>query len=129
MTTTREQLRAAILQPRPMPFRDVEVGIWKTPENPNGMVRIVGMTGAERDHWEALRSPIVNGQIKADRENQRANMLAKCLHDPVSGERLFKDEEAMLLGNVAAEILDPLFLVAAELSGVGATLEKLKGNS
>jgi hypothetical protein len=122
VTTTTEQLRAAILTPRQPPFKDVEVKGW-------GLVRLVGMTGAQRDHWEAQNVRVQGGQIQANRENQRARMLIECLHDPVSGERLFTDEHAPALGHQPAEILDPLFLEAAALSGVGATLESLKGNS
>ena len=128
MTTSKEQLRAAILQPRQPPFKDVEVGIWKSPDNPQGMVRVVGMTAAGRDHWEATNTRVEGGTIKTNRENQRARMLVLCLYDPVSNEPLFKEEEAAALGMTPADVLDPLFLLAAELSGVGTKLESLKGN-
>lgn len=128
MMLSTEQLRAAMLQPRQPPFRDVEVAAWATADNPKGLVRVMGMTAAARDHWEAQNTRVENGKVQANRENQRARMLVECLHDPISGERLFTESDAPAFGHQPGELLDPLFLLAAELSGVGTTLEKLKGN-
>lgn len=120
---TKEQLRQAFLTPRAPPFRDVFI------EQLGGTVRVIGMTGAQRDHWEASSVRVENGQPVQHQENQRARFLVQCLADPADGVRLFKDEEAPALGFVPAEILDPLVVLAAELSGLGTTLAKLKGNS
>ena len=120
---TKEQLRQAFLTPRQPPFRDVFI------KELGGTVRVIGMTGSQRDHWEASNLRIEHGQPVQNKENQRARFLIQCLADPADGALLFKEEEAPALGFLPAEILDPLVVLAAELSGLGTTLEQLKGNS
>jgi len=82
-----------------------------------GHVFVRGMTGAERDAFEAS---LVVGRGKSrdvSTANIRAKLVARCLVTE-QGERLFTDAEADALGAVRADVLTPIFSVAQRLSGV-----------
>lgn len=80
-------------------------------------VTVRGMTGAERDAFEA---GCVAGRGKR-RElsllNVRAKVVAFCCLDE-QGARLFSDADAEALGHVRADVIDRLFAVASRLSGM-----------
>lgn len=82
-----------------------------------GDVIVRGMTGKERDAFEAS---LVEGKGKKrdiNTKNLRAKLVAFCCIDP-EGKRLFSDSEAEVLGDVRADVLDRLFSVAQRLSGI-----------
>lgn len=87
---------------------DVEVPEW------GGTVRVAGMTGVERDRFEA--SVIGNGK-KMQLGNMRARMVALCMVDE-SGERLFGTADIAALGSKSAAALERVFAVAQRLSGL-----------
>ncbi|MEU3281768.1 hypothetical protein [Streptomyces antibioticus] len=99
-----------------------------------GEVLVRGLTGAERDAYEAsiqqIRpKPDGTKEVVLVRDNARAKLLVKCLVDE-EGNRLFKDTDAPALGKKNGAILDKLYDVAAELSGMGDAAEKeIEGNS
>ncbi|MGW0579638.1 hypothetical protein ACWD25_27565 [Streptomyces sp. NPDC002920] len=99
-----------------------------------GEVLVRGLTGAERDDYEAsiqqIRPrPDGSKEVVWVRGNARARLLVKCLIDD-QGNRLFKDSDAPALGKKNGAILDRLYDVAAELSGMGDAAEKeIEGNS
>lgn len=103
--------RADLLKAIGLPRRIVPV-----PEL-GGDVIIQGMSGAQRDAWE---SSLVEGKGKRRRMNTaniRAKLVAQCAVDE-AGERLFSDADAETLGHTRVDVLNRLFAVAQELSGV-----------
>lgn len=84
-------------------------------------VVVVGMTGKDRDAFEAS---LVSGKGKkrdVKTDNIRAKLAARCIYTAPpdqGGVRAFTDAQADELGEVRASILSPIFTVAQELSGV-----------
>jgi len=82
-----------------------------------GDVIVQGMSGAQRDAWEAS---LVEGRGKKRRMNTaniRAKLVAQCCVDQ-DGRRLFTDEDVEVLGTARVDVLNRLFGVAQKLSGV-----------
>lgn len=91
---------------------DVPVPEW------NGTVRVIGLTGTDRDAYEASFVD-AKGKPAAQRlRNIRAKLLVKCLVDE-DGKRLFTDDKAQVLGAKNGAVVDRLFDVARRLSGIG----------
>ena len=127
LTTGGERMtylsRDTILQREDIVTEDVEVPEW------GGTVRVRGMSGVERDAFEA--SLIVqpeeqaNGKRKRRRQqatktsmaNVRAKLCAWCIIDE-NGAKLFSDADVVALGAKSAAALDRIYAVASELSGI-----------
>lgn len=87
---------------------DVDVPEW------GGTVRVVGLTGAERDRFEA--SVVGNGK-KMQLSNLRARLISLCVVDE-AGDRLFGTADVSALGNKSAAALERVFSAAQRLSGL-----------
>jgi hypothetical protein len=116
---TKQQILAAL----DLPTEDVNVPEW------GGVVRVRGLTGADRDAFEAS---VMTGRGR-DREvnlrNLRAKLVAMSLVDE-RGNRLFTDDEAIALGAKSAVALERVFAVAQRLSGLtAADVDELSKNS
>ena len=114
---TREQILAA----DDITTEDVNVPQW------GGSVRVRGLTGVDRDAWEAEMAdvqPSGNGKAKGNvavtmkRDNIRAKLVARCIVNE-AGTREFSDSDIEALGNKSAAALDRIFGVAMRLSGIG----------
>lgn len=120
-------LAKAILGATDLPHEEVFVEAW------GQWVRLRGLTGAERDDYEASHQNIEwgkNGAIKKMERvgNARARLLVRCLVDG-DGRQVFKPEDAEALGAKSGEALDKLWQVAARLSGIRESdIEEKKGN-
>lgn len=81
-------------------------------------VQVRGMTGSERDAFEAS---CIEGRGKKrdlNMKNLRAKMVAFCCVDE-QGHRVFSDgADVLALGAVRADVVDRLFGVAQRLSGM-----------
>ncbi len=114
--------RDDILKAQDLPVEEIEVREW------GGLVRVRGLTGAERDAFE---QSIVERQGKKARmnlRNVRAKLVALCVVDE-QGNRLFTDDDVEALGRKSAAALDRIFEVAQRLSGLTpADVEELLGN-
>lgn len=109
--------KSNILEAQDLPRVLVDVPEW------GGHVWMRGLTGTERDAWEAS---IIGDGKKQNLVNIRANLVGKCLVDE-HGERLFTDAELAGLGRKGAAALDRLFARAQELSGLRqADVEKIE---
>lgn len=119
---------SSILEAEDTQIRPVDVPEW------GGEVLVRGLSGIERDAYEAgiqqIRpKPDGTREIHFNRDNARAKLLVKCLVDD-EGNRLFKDTDAPALGRKNGAVIDRLYDVAAELSGMGdATEKEIEGNS
>jgi hypothetical protein len=82
-----------------------------------GDVIIQGMSGKQRDAWEASLVTQRRNRRTVDTHNVRARLVVCCLiHE--DGSRMFTDDEADALGNMRVDVLDQLFDIAQRLSGV-----------
>ena len=100
-----------ILQAQDLPIERVSVPEW------SGEVLVRGLTGAERDKFEA--SIVIRKGDKAEfnPDNMRAKLVALCVVDE-QGNRLFSDKDVEFLGKKSAAALDRVFQVAQRLSGI-----------
>jgi hypothetical protein len=114
--------REAILAAPDIKTEQVAVPEW------GGTVLVRGMTGAERDEYEAT---LVVGKGKnrdVNMRNARAKLVVRCLVD-ADGKRLFGDADVAALGKKSATALERVFDVARRLSGMSdEDLEELMGN-
>lgn len=114
--------REQILQAEDLVYEDVEVPEW------GGTVRVRGLTGAERDQFEASIVSLNGRQSKVDTRNVRAKLAALTIIDE-DGKRLFTDQDVRQLGLKSAAALDRVFDVAQRLSGLSdQDIEELAEN-
>ncbi len=106
-----------------MAIRDLLLGANKPPTETVSLpelktsVIVRGMTGSERDAFEAS---CIEGRGKkrdVNTKNIRARLVAFCCVDD-KGDRVFSDGDAKQLGDVRADLLDRIFSVAQRLSGM-----------
>jgi hypothetical protein len=118
-------IKAAILAADDRPFEDRDIPEWGV------KVRVRGLTGAERDAYEARAvKASQNGQnVEVQLANFRARLVVKCLLDPETEERIFSDADITALGTKSGKVLDGLFDVCTELSGMSeAAVVRAEGN-
>jgi hypothetical protein len=111
---TKQDLLAAAAAPQ-LPCEPLALTIGRQTKQ----VWIQGMTGKQRDAWEASLVVGRGNRRRMDTLNIRARLAVRCLVDKPAGERLFSDAEAEILGNLPVAILNPIFEQAQRLSGVG----------
>jgi hypothetical protein len=115
--------KTAILAAQDLQTEDVEVPEW------GGAVRVRSFTGRERDAFEASMVRGDGRDRRVDLTNMRARLVGLTVIDE-SGQRLFTDEEADLLGAKSGAALDRIFAIAQKLNGLsGADVEELAKNS
>lgn len=109
----------AILNADDLDIEDVDVPEW------GGTVRVRGMSGIERDKFEARFA----GDRAKQGENFRAHLAAACMVDD-QGKRLFRSEaEVKRLGDRSAQALSRVCDVAMRLSAItDEDQEELEGN-
>ncbi len=116
---TKEQ----ILRVKDIETRTVHVPEW------GGDVLVRGMTGIERDQFEAKILDQSGKKTKVNLQNARARLVAITCVD-ADGNRIFTENEIVLLGTKSAAALDRVYDVAASLSGISdEDIEELLGNS
>lgn len=104
---------------------DVDVPEW------GGTVRVIGLSAADRDAYEAALAATTKGDATAMArlQNFRAKLVVKALVD-ADGKRLFSDADAKELGTKSGKVIDRLFDVVRRLSGMGKdALEQGKADS
>ncbi len=106
--------REDILSVQDAQTREVDIPEW------GGTVRVRGLTGAERDRYEASLWEGRGRGRRLNLENARAKLLVLTLVDE-SGAPLFTRQDVDRLGAKSAAALDRLFDVAQELSGISNT--------
>ena len=100
-----------ILKQDDLQLKGVDVPEW------GGHIYVRGLTGTERAKWESyVVSVTKNGKPKPN-ANLRESVLIYALCD-ASGKRLFKDEDAHLLAEKNGAVIEKLFKIAADLSGL-----------
>jgi len=92
-----------------------------------GDVWVYGMTGGERDAFEAEVLIQRKGGAHIDTRNIRAKMAARCIRNE-DGKRMFGDGDIKALAKKSAKALDRIFSKAQELSGISdEDVEELAG--
>lgn len=116
--------RDAILAADDLPAEEVDCPEW------GGTVVVRGLTGAQRDEWEASTTVVRGKTAVRDTANARAKLVALCVVDHESGEPLFTRQDVDALGRKSGAALGRVFGVAARLSGLGdEEVDELEGNS
>lgn len=114
--------RDAILAASDAVTEDVDVPEW------GGTVRVLGLTGKERDEFE--ESMLVKRGKRRDVSlvNARAKLVSLAVVDE-DGKRIFSDVDVAELGNKSAAALTRVYEVAARLSGLSdEDVDELEGN-
>ena len=109
-------------------IQDIKTELVDVPEW-GGTVALRELTGAERDAWEAQMVKVINGRREADLDNLRAKLVAACLVDGETGDRLFDEKTVSQLGNKSAITLDRLFKIAQRMNGMDGVEEQQKNSS
>jgi hypothetical protein len=92
-------------------YEDIEVPEW------GGEVRVRGMSGTQRDDYEASILQQNGSDRKVNLANARAKLVARCLVD-ADGRLLFSADDVRALGRKSARALERVFDKARELSGM-----------
>ena len=94
-----------------------------------GEVLLKVMSGDERDEWENELYQINGKDVKINRKQARARLLARIIVDP-SGKPLYGDKEISALGKKSSVVLDRLWTAARKLNRLDAKdIEELAKNS
>ncbi len=83
-----------------------------------GEVLVRGLSGRERDGFEASVLEMRGQDTKVNLINLRAKLVAHCVIDAETGRRLFGDADIAALGDKSALALQRVFDVAQRLSGL-----------
>lgn len=109
--------------------REVHVPEWADPETGDDVVFVKALSGAERDAYEGSLRSIRGSTVIPNLANARAKLVARALVDE-NGQRIFTDKQIDQLGSKSAAVLERLFDVAAEMSGLNdEDVEQMVGNS
>lgn len=91
-------------------------------------VWVVGLSGGERDAFEASRLEGKGKRQKTSLVNFRGALLSRVLHDE-SGNRIFDDADAEWIGQQPVLVIEDLFEAAMRLSAFRqADVEELEKN-
>lgn len=97
-------------------IRDIRTETVFVPEW-GGAVKIRAMTGKERDAWETALFQIDGKDVKMNKENLRAKLVALTVVDE-AGQRLFTEADVEALGSKSASALDRVYQASQKLSGL-----------
>lgn len=97
-------------------IRDIRTETVFVPEW-GGAVKIRAMTGKERDAWETALFQIDGKDVKMNKENLRAKLVALTVVDE-AGQRLFTEADVEALGSKSASALDRIYQASQKLSGL-----------
>jgi hypothetical protein len=101
----------AIWQVQDIQTVDVEVPEW------GGTIRLRGLTGSQRDAFEASSVQMVGTDARLNQRNLRARLIAACAVDE-EGAPLFERSDIIHLGNKSAKAVDRVFDACLRLNGM-----------
>ena len=114
--------RADILAAEDIDYEYLDVPEW------GGTLRVRGMTGTERDRYDAESFIAGQKQGGTPLDEFRVRRVAKCIVDD-NGLRIFSDQDIAALGQKNGAVLDRIDDVIVRLSKVGeAAVEKEKAD-
>jgi ribosomal protein L12E/L44/L45/RPP1/RPP2 len=103
--------RDDVLKAEDLTTEEVDVPEW------GGSVLVRGLSGRERDEFEASMMVRRGKRYVPDTANVRAKIVARCVIGD-DGERLFTDSDVDALGEKSGAAIDRVYEVAARLSGL-----------
>jgi hypothetical protein len=86
------------------------------PEPDSWVLRLKGMTGTERDRFEASMQP-KGGSKKPNLENFRARLIVQCAVDD-DNNRIFNAGDVKMLGSKSAKAISRVFDRCQEMNGL-----------
>lgn len=95
---------------------DIKTEVVEVPEW-GGTVLVRGLTGRERDSFEASIMERRGKQLVPNVANVRAKLACRCIIDE-NGRRVFSDQDADELGEKNASAMNRVYDVASRLSGM-----------
>jgi hypothetical protein len=107
--------RESILRAKDIKTEKVDTSEWF---GDGSCVYVKGMTGTERDAFEASILTMKGKKQEVNFSNMRAKLAVRTVCDE-NGERLFTDGDAEELGQHSAAFLQKIFVVSQKLSGIG----------
>lgn len=110
MGESKELSADDLLAETDLPLEEVKLGSTKR-------VYVRGMTGKQRDSWEASLMRGKGSDRRPFTENARARLAVRCLVNG-KGDRLYTDNDADRLGNIRGDYLQKIFEAAQRLCGV-----------
>ena len=103
-------------------YETVEVPEWSPPGEPPALVRIRGLTGAERDSWEASimkeNDPEAGRgrtRVRLEYSELRSKLVVRCIVD-AEGNRIFSDADARKVSAKSASAIQRIFERCQKLS-------------
>lgn len=84
----------------------------------SGGVLVRGMTGFQRDAYEASLFSGKGKNRDINMKNVRAKLVVACACDIESGARIWSDADVDVVGQLPARVLNPMFAAAQKLSGI-----------
>ena len=111
-------------------YGEVPVPEWAPPGDPDPdqwVLRLRGMTGRERDLFEASMAPKGNSK-KPNLDNFRARLVVQCAVDE-EGNRLFNSGDIKMIGEKSSLALSRVFDKCQEMNGLSdADVDELTEN-
>lgn len=111
-------------------YDDAQHEIVKVPEWGDLEIKVIGLSGAQRDSFENSLIKGIGKKAKSNTRNMRARLVALTACDPETGKKIFDPADVAQLGKKSAAALDLLFATAQKLSGISdEDVEELEKNS
>ena len=110
--------RDDILKADDRPIEEVEVPEW------GGSVRVRGMSGEQRNEFEASMAIMRGDKLVPEVSNTLAKLVARCIVDE-DGAPLFTQSDVYALGQKSAAALERVAEVAGRLSGMAVTEQEV----
>src|SRR5690242_9774883 len=108
---------------------DVEIREVPVPEW-GGAVLLRGLSGTDRDAYEASLTMQRGNETVPDPRNMRAKLVGRAIVKDDRKTRAFNDQQINALGHKNGAVLDRLFEQVAEMSGLASgAVEDAAGNS
>jgi hypothetical protein len=111
--------REDIMKAQDQQFAEVAVPEWAPPGDPHPedwVLNLKGMTGRERDRFEASMAPKGNSK-KPQMDNFRAKLIVQCAVDG-DGNRMFNAGDVSWIGEKSARALARAFDACQEMNGL-----------
>lgn len=111
--------REEVIKAEDQQYDEVAVPEWAPrgdPEPESWKLKLKGMTGRQRDLFEASMAPKGNSR-KPNMDNFRARLVAQCAVDE-EGNRLFNSGDLKMLGEKSAKALSRVYDKCQEMNGL-----------
>lgn len=109
--------RAEILAVEDVQVEAIRIPEWEKPKGPQVWLHVRGLSGKERDSYEASITVRRGRTEEINLKNARAKLVVRCVVD-LDGNRMFTDADVAALGEKSASALQRIFDTCRRLSGL-----------